>query len=151
MSLATAKEPVQAIDLNVFGDTNGTGTVAAVYAVNYQESDTKQGLVAAKARLAKIGPRIPRLELVAAHMAANLVDNVRNALESCAVRSVYGWTDSMVALHWIAGKGNYKQFASNRVAQINAKDYIKGSLVNSRQNPADVGSRGDQFKELPEL
>ena len=138
MSLATAKEPVQATDLNVFGDTNGTGTVTAVYAVNYQESDTKQGLVAAKARLAKIGPTIPRLELVAAHMAANPVDNVRNALEGCA-------------LHSIAGKGNYKQFVSNRVAQINAKDYIKWSHVNSRQNPADVGSRGYQFKELPEL
>ena len=61
MSLATAKEPVQAIDLNVFGDTNGTITVAAVYAVAYQESDTKQGLVAAKARLAKIGPTIPKI------------------------------------------------------------------------------------------
>ena len=30
------------------------------------------------------------------HKAANLVNNVRNALEGCAVRSVYGWTDSMV-------------------------------------------------------
>ena len=150
-SLATAKEPVQAIDLHVFGDTSGTGTAAAVYTVAYQESDTKQGLVAAKARLAKKGLTIPRLELVAAHMAANLVDNVRNALEGCAVRSVYGWTDSMVALHWIAGKGNYKQFVSNRVAQINAKDYIQWSHVSSGQNPADVGSRGNQFKELPEL
>ena len=150
-SLATAKEPVQAIDLHVFGDTSGMGTIAAVYAVAYQESDTKQGLVAPKARLAKIGLTIPRPELVAAHMAANLVDNVRNALEGCAVRSVYGWTDSMVALHWIAGKGNYKQLVSNRVAQINAKDYIQWSHVNSGQNPADVGSRGKEFKELPEL
>ena len=112
----------------MFGDTIGTGTAAAVYAVAYQESDTKQGLVAAKARLAKKGLTIPRL-LVVAHMAANLVDNVRNALEGCAVRSVYGWTDSIVALHWIAGKGNYKQLVSNRVAQINAKDYIQWSHV----------------------
>ena len=57
----------------------------------------------------------------------------------------------MVALLWIAGKGNYKQFVSNRVAQINAKDYIQWSHVSSGQNPADVGSRGNQFKELPEL
>ena len=56
----------------------------------------------------------------------------------------------MVALHWIAGKGNYKQLVSNRVAQINAKDYIQWSHVSSGQNPADVGSRGNQFKELPE-
>ena len=45
-SLATAKEPVQAIDLHVFGDTSGTGTAAAVYAVAYQESSTNQGLAA---------------------------------------------------------------------------------------------------------
>ena len=130
-SLATAKEPVQVIDLHdVFGDTSGTGTAAAD-AVVYQESSTNQGLLAAKARLAKKGLTIPRLELVAAHMATNLVDNVRNALEGCAVRSVYGWTDSMVALHWISGKGNYKQFVSNRVAQINAKGYIQWGHVSS--------------------
>ena len=80
-SLATVKEPVQAIDLHVFGDTSGTGTATAVYAVAYQESGTNQGLVPAKAHLAKKGLTIPRLELVAAHMAAHLVDNMRNALE----------------------------------------------------------------------
>lgn len=84
-SLAPAKEPVQAIDLHVFGDASGTGTAAAVYAVVYQDSSTNQGLVTAKARLAKKGLTIPRLELVSIHMAANLVDNVRNALEGCAM------------------------------------------------------------------
>ena len=71
---------------------------AAVYAVAYQELGTNKGLVAAKARLAEKGLTISRLELVAGHVAANLVDNVRNVLEGCAVRSVYGWTDSMVAV-----------------------------------------------------
>ena len=94
-SLALAKEPVQAIDLHVFGDTSGTGTAAAVYAVVHQDSSTNQGLVTAKARLAKKGLTIPRLELVSLHMTTNLVENVRNALKGCAVRSVYGCTDSM--------------------------------------------------------
>ena len=89
-SLAPAKEPVRAIDLHVFGDTSRTGTAAAVYVVVHQDSSTNQGLVTAKARLAKKGVTIHRLELVSIHMAANLVDNVRNALEGCAVRSVYG-------------------------------------------------------------
>ena len=56
----------------------GTGT--AVYAKVYQESGNNQGLVAAKARLAKKGQTIPRPKIVAAHMAANVVDNARNAL-----------------------------------------------------------------------
>jgi len=84
-------------------------------------------------------------------MAANLVDNMINALEGCAVRSVYGWTDSMVALYWIAGKGNYKPFVANSVKQIKAKNYIQWGHVSSSQNRADLGSRGNQSKELPEL
>ena len=149
-SLAPAKEPVLGIDLHVFGDTSGTGTAAAVYAVVHQDSSTIQGLVTAKARLATKGLTIPRLELVLIHMAANLVDNVRNALEGCAVRSVHGWTDSMVALYWMAGKGNYKQFVASRVKQIKAKTYIRWGHVSSGQNPADLGSRGNQSKELLE-
>ena len=33
---------------------------------------------------------MPRLELISAHMAANLVDNVRSAFEGYVVRSVFG-------------------------------------------------------------
>ena len=84
--------------------------------------------MAAKAQLAKKGLTMPRLELISAHMAANLVDNVRSALEGYIVRSVYGWTDSIVVLHWIAGQGSYKQFVPNRVAQINAKTVQSGGM-----------------------
>ena len=38
-----------------------------------QESDMHQGMLAAKARLAKKGPTMPRLELISAHMPASLV------------------------------------------------------------------------------
>ena len=117
----------------------------------YQESGIHQGLLAAKARLAKKGLTMPRLELISAHMTANLVDNVRSALEGYVVRSVYGWTDSTVVLHWIAGQGSYKQFVSNRVAQINAKDYVKWRYVGTEQNPADVGSRGTLSRERLEI
>ena len=84
-------------------------------------------------------------------MAANLVDNVRNTLEGYAVGCVYGWSDSTVALYWVADKGNYKQFVANRVKKINAKDYIEWRHVSSDQNPANIGSRGSQNEELLEL
>ena len=120
-----------------------------MYTVVYQESGIHQGLLAAKARLAKKGLTMPRLELISAHMAANLVDNIKSALEEYLARSVYGWKDSTVVLHWIAGQGSYKQFVSNRVAQINAKDYVKWRFVGTEQDPADVGStgRGQASKE----
>ena len=47
-----------------------------MYAVVHQESSTKKGL------------SIPRLELISAQMAANLVDNVRSALEGCVASGV---------------------------------------------------------------
>ena len=46
-----------------------------------QESGVNQGLVAAKAHLAKQGLTIPRLELISGHMAVNLIDNVHDTLQ----------------------------------------------------------------------
>ena len=126
------------------------GTAAAVYAVVHQESGVKQGLVAAKSRLAKKNLTIPRLELVAAHMAANLVDNVKHAIQGYPVRSVYGWSDSTVTLHWIKGRGVYKPFVANRVKKINAREYIEWKHVGTEQNPADMGSRGCVADKLTE-
>ena len=34
-------------------------------------------------------------------MAANLVTNIKAALKDLNVRSVTGWTESTVALHWL--------------------------------------------------
>ena len=151
-SFAGFKEAIEAIDLHVFGDTSRAGTSAAVYAVVHQASDVNQGILAAKSRLAKKGLAIPRLELVSAHMAANLAENVKNALEGQPVRSVHGWFDRNVALHWIRGQGSaYKQFVANRVNKIRDKAYIQWRHVGTDQNPADIGSRGCQADKLSEL
>lgn len=85
-------------------------------------------------------------------MAPNLVANMKDALQDQPIRSVYGWLDSTVALHWIKGGGNiYKQFVANRVSKIREKDYITRRHVNTDQNPADVGSRGCDGAKLPNL
>ena len=112
-----------------------------MYAVVEQASGTNQGLVTAKARLPKQGLTIPRLELVAAHMAANLVVNVREALTGFPVESSHCWTDSSVVLHWLKGNGNYKQFITNRVRKINAHPDLIWKHVPTNHNPADIGSR----------
>ena len=91
-------------------------------AVVRQVAGASQGLVTAKARLAKKNLTIPRLELVSAHMAANLVDNVRDATEGFPVVNVFEWLDCAVALHWIRGGRDLKQFVGNRVRKIQKKD-----------------------------
>ena len=149
-SLAAHQEQIEAIDLHVFGDTSGTGTAAVVYAVVHQKSGLSQGIVAARSRLAKKGLTIPRLELVSAHMAANLAQNVKDALDGFPIRRVTGWLDSTVALHWLKGNGNYKQFVANRVRKIQEKSFIQWRYVPTEENPADVASRGAASTKLEE-
>ena len=150
-SLPRLKEPIETVELHAFGDTSGFGISAVVYAVITQASRMSRGLVAAKSRLAKKNLTIPRLELVAAHMAANLVENVRAAIEGYPVNSVHGWIDSTVALYWISGGGIYKQFVANRVRKINAKNFIEWRHVESERNPADIGSRGCKADQLSSM
>ena len=80
-SLVAHREEIERIDLHSFGDACAHGVAACVYAVIRQASRTNQGLIAARSRLAKQGLTIPRLELVAGHMAVNLIDNIRDALD----------------------------------------------------------------------
>ena len=150
-SLVQFQEMIQSIDLHAFGDASGKGVSAAVYAVVEQSSGTNQGLVAAKSRLAKKGLTIPRLELVSGHMATNLVHNVKEALQGFPVRNAYCWLDSTVALHWIRGNGEYKQFVGNRVRRIQEKRYIEWKHVGTEENPADLGSRGGEVNQTSKL
>ena len=99
----------------------------------YQESGMHQSLLAAKGWLAKKGLTMPRLELISAHMAANIIDNVRRALEElCSVVCV--WMDrqySSFALDRCSE--SFKQFLSNIVAHINAKAYVKWRYSGTEQ------------------
>ena len=136
------REPINAVELHAFGDASGRGVTAAVYAVVRQDSGTTQGLVAAKAHLAKQRLTIRRLELVAGHMAVNSVDIIRHVLDGFPVTSVYCWLDSSVALHWIRGNEEYQQFVANRVNKIKEHEIDEWRHVPTDQNPTDLGSRG---------
>ena len=103
-TLSTLSTTSISAELHVFGDASTYGVGAAVYSVVRQEDGITQTLVAEKARLAKRELTVPRLELVSAHMATNLVINVRNALKELPEPMIYGWLDSTVTLHWIVGK-----------------------------------------------
>ena len=80
-------------------------------------------------------------------MAANLVSKVRDALKEFPLEVAYCWLTSSVALHWIKGVGNYKQFISNRVRKIQEKEYIQWRDVGSKETPADLGSRDGEISK----
>ena len=69
------------IDIHVLSDASLLGTCVVAYAVIRRlPPGTKQGMIASKSRLSKKQLTIPRLELVAAQMAANLADKIRKSL-----------------------------------------------------------------------
>ena len=76
-------------------------------------------------------------------MAVNLITNVRQALEGLTLAAKYHcWLDSSVALHWIADKGEYRQFVQNRVSRIQSHANVLWRHVPSTDNPADLASHG---------
>ena len=114
----------------------------------YQPNKISQGLITSKSRLAKRNLTIPRLELIVAQMSPNLSQNIKNALNNQTVRNFYAWSDSIVVLHWLKDKREYKVFVSNRVAKVREHSYLKWNYVPTRNNPADLGSRDCELRKL---
>ena len=144
---ALNRDSITSVDRHFFSDTN----IVTSCGVVHQRSVTNQALFVGKSCISKKNLTIPRLELVSAHMASNLIGNVKAALKSCHVRSISGWTDSTVVLHCLNRQGLYKQFAVNRVSKILEKGYIKWYYVPIKQNPADIGSRGILLSKILDI
>ncbi len=77
------------------------------------------------------------------------VKNVQNALENLPEPTIYGWLDSTAALHWIHGEGQYRQFVANRVFKIKQHPDIVWRHVPTKDNTADIASRGGSLSETP--
>ena len=57
-------------------------------------------------------------------MAANLNKNIKAALKDLDIRSVTGWTDKTVVLHWLKHQSKYKVFVPIRVKKIVSHELI---------------------------
>ena len=145
------RETITNIDIHLFSDASIKAVCTIAYAVIYQPKNIIQGLITSKSRLAKRNLTITQLELMAAQMSANLSQNIKNALNNQNVRHFYAWSDSTVVMHWLKNKRKYKVFVSNRVGKIREHSYFKWSYVPTRNNPADLGSRGNQLRRLCEV
>jgi len=64
---------------------------------------------------------LPRLELKAAVVAANLSSFILNALQHALKKAeVRLWSDSQIVLHWLFSDKQLKPFVANRVQEISA-------------------------------
>ena len=104
-------------------------------------------MLTAKTRVAPIRSLcVPRLELCAALLGANLVQAVSSSLsyQRFPTSKVYAWTDSTVTIAWLQDfPRKWKTFVANRVAKIqNIIPSSNWNFVPTEENLADCASRG---------
>ncbi|XP_044168589.1 uncharacterized protein LOC122952842 [Acropora millepora] len=115
-SLVRQCNEVRSIDLHLFADASSLGCSAATIALVKQDTGTVQGLLTSQSRISKRNTTMPRLELVAGHMAANMANNEQQVLTRWPVASINIGMDSTLALYWLMNPGsNWKVFVANRV------------------------------------
>ena len=112
-------------------------------AVVHQPSVTIHGLFVSKSRISKKNLNIPRLELVSASMASNLIENAKAALKRSNIRSVTGWTDSTLVLHCLNRQGLYIKYIVHKVPKV--------ALCPNQKHPEDIGSRGSLLIKIPDI
>ena len=139
------------IQIHTFVDASERAYGAAVYmrAINTDKSITVQ-LLCAKSRIAPMKKlTIPRLELCAAVLGAELTNRVLKDIKITDI-STFLWSDSTIVLSWIQSpSATLHTFVSNRISviqQLTAAE--QWHHVSSVDNPADVLSRGMSPEKL---
>ena len=145
---------VKSTELHSFGDASEISYGACVYLRCEHSEGIHCDLIAAKTRVAPMSKQtIPRLELLSSLLASRLTESVRKALDDVkSIDSVTYWSDSTVVLSWIRNsKKEYKQFVENRLREIRRIAPTElWKYVPTKQNPADIASRGTTATQLIE-
>jgi hypothetical protein len=148
---SSESEKLISMKLHVFADASAEAYGAVVYTrCVYESKHVSCHFVSAKTRVAPlISTSIPRLELMAAVLALRLGISAANALE-IEKSDITFWTDSMNVLCWIRNHSrSYKPFIANRVGEIQSTtDPVQWKHVSTKENPADIASRGCTVLDL---
>lgn len=138
------------IEIHGFCDASIHAYAAVIYVRVYSNGRFSTKLLTSKTRVAPTRQiSLPRLELSGALLLAKLLQTVKMALE-LPDDKLWAWSDSTITLGWIKGHpSRWKTFVANRVTQIQTSlDPSKWKYVNTKDNPADIASRGCQPHEL---
>ncbi|XP_052820244.1 uncharacterized protein LOC128246076 [Mya arenaria] len=146
-------ERTEKLTLHAFSDASQSAYGAAVYArCQHEKSEISVILVASKSRVAPISAiSIPRLELMAAQLSAQLTSNICEALEIDISECTF-WTDSMDVVFWVRNQSRvFKTFVANRVGEIQKRTTpSQWRHIPGKQNPSDLLSRGLNITKLIE-
>ncbi|GFW96306.1 uncharacterized protein TNCV_572771 [Trichonephila clavipes] len=142
------------IVLQGFADASKAAYGAVVYLQCFLHNGAaKVSILASKSRVAPIQViSIPRLELCACVLLAQLVKKIRSTLR-LNISDIVLHTDSTIALAWLNTPVNrLKTFVANSVAKVQElTEGFQWNHVPSVLNPADLVSRGLHPCDLPNL
>ncbi|XP_055589816.1 uncharacterized protein LOC129741997 [Uranotaenia lowii] len=141
------------LDLHGFSDASekAYGCVIYMHSIDLQ-GEERTNLLCAKSRVAPLKKvTLPRLELLAAVLLAELASRIKGILGQ-RITSEYYYSDSQVTLSWIKSSSTrWGTFIRNRVEKIHAwTDPDRWKYVSTKENPADMVSRGVPVKKLIE-
>ena len=138
----------QDVELHAFSDASIVAIGMAIYICDLKSSN----ICYAKARVNPIKKlTMPKLELHAATSLAKLVSNVIKAFsQELRFKSIHLWSDSQIVLHWISSKKKLPAFVDRRVQTIHEvlPDHVSWHYLESKENPADMASRGCSLETL---
>lgn len=142
------------LELHGFSDASEFAYGACIY-LRATATDGKHSthLLCSKNRVAPLKSlSIPRLELCAALLLAQLTNKVLNCI-SCKINSIYLWTDSTIVLSWLQSCSRaWTPFVANRIGEIQQLTAIQDwNHIRSEDNPADPLSRGVMPNSLHDL
>lgn len=134
-----------------FSDSSQIAYGAVVYSrTEHPDGSIECHLLMSKSRVAPLKVMtIPRLELAGAELLSRLIVEVKRAMEFEDMDYTL-WTDSTATLYWLRkDPANLKVYVSNRVASIQKNTDLKHwRYVNTKDNPADLLSRGVKASEI---
>lgn len=134
--------------LLAFCDASKYAYAASVYLHQECESMRRVNLVFSKTRLAPNKDiSIPRLELLAAVIGTRCLKFVEKEMK-LDIPQKHMWLDSQCVLWWIDSSKSLSTFVENRVREINKQEDISFHYISSKENPADIASRGASTIEL---
>lgn len=147
---AVRSQPSDETQIHGFADASQKAYGACVYIRCSNDGKHRTILLCAKSRVAPLKTiTLPRLELCAAVLLAELITTVKNAIKF-KVNAVHLWSDSTIVLKWIAASPHeFNTFIANRIAEIqNLTAPECWKHVISQDNPADFVSKGQMPAEF---